>query len=123
MTWFERNAARLAFAAVVIVLVLALFGVSQCQRKRAAQAGTNVAQGQTGAAVQSGADAVTTLGNQQAAEQELDAATQERADAIFNLQDAGKAVGDSTADGWHALMCKRASYRNLPECVQRAPAP
>ena len=113
-----RTFSRLAWAlALIALLVLILFVVSWCsERKRVgvAKTGQIIAEGQTAA----GRDAVGIT----AADAKADAATaninRENEDAIRNAPGADALVDPALAAAGRAGLCKYASYRDRPECVQ-----
>lgn len=74
------------------------------------------------ASLQSGQDAVQALGNQQAAEQKTDAVTQENNDAIRKADGADAPVAAGVRDAGLASLCRRASHRRDPKCMQHSPA-
>lgn len=127
MAWlvakFGPKLARVvAFLIVASVVIAAMFAV-QYAFTRNAKTETKLAKGQAGAAVDSGKDAVTTLGNQQAAEQATDQVTKENEDAIRKAAGANAPVAAPVRDAGLASLCRRAAYRGDPRCVQRTPAP
>lgn len=104
---------------IMIVLGLALagailFGVTQCQSARNAKTVAGLAKGQAGAAVESGSDAVGTLGNRMAADEQGQRTVEETRHEIANATDAG-AVSNAGLDG----LCGLRGYRDHPDCVQR----
>lgn len=99
----------------VALAVATLFGVTQCQSARTAKTTADLAKGQAGAAVQSGGDAVETLGNRMAADVAGQDTVKETEDAIANATDAA-GVSDAGRSG----LCGLRGYRNHPDCVQRA---
>ena len=100
--------ALLIGAALVIV---ALLGLNQWQRLHTSKAETRLATGQAGAALQSGADAVETIGNAHAAETQTHAIVKDGQDAI-NAAPAG----DSN-DAANRAACRLRSYRDQPRCI------
>lgn len=95
-------------AALVIVVLL---GFNQWQRLHTSKTETRLATGQAGAALQSGADAVETIGNAHAAEIQTHAIVKDGQDAI-NAAPAG----DSN-DAADRAACRMRSYRNQPRCI------
>lgn len=102
----------------VALAVAILFGVTQCQVARTAKTQAGLAKGQTGAAMQSGQDAVETLGNATA----RDAAVGETVkDGTNEIDRAPEGDRNDAAD---RATCRMRSYRNQPKCVALlGPAP
>jgi hypothetical protein len=71
---------------------------------------------QTNAAINSGHDAVETIGNRQAADEADRQAVEETKDDIKNQTDAG-----GVTDAGRRGLCRLASHRSNPECVQHPP--
>lgn len=107
-------------AAILVVLALSLsvYGCQQWQRARTAATQAKLATGQAGAALESGKDAVETVGNASAREGAITETVKEGTDAI-----RAAPAGDSNAAAERAA-CRLRSYRNQPRCVALlGPAP
>ncbi|MGX7926443.1 hypothetical protein ACWPMX_07705 [Tsuneonella sp. HG094] len=118
---FFRKPLAWAIAAVVVVLgVLWLFGaLTNGERaKTEAKLGRNSAE----AAIESGGDAVDTVGAQGGAERATDTITMENADAIRNAEGAAAPVARPARDAGLRSLCRRAAYHQRPECLQFTPA-
>lgn len=76
---------------------------------------------QADAAAASGDDAVETVSSQAANEDAVDAITKGNADAIRSAPGADTPVAAPVRDAGLAGLCKRASYRNDPKCLQHTP--
>lgn len=108
---------------LILALALAIvFGLSQCQRAKTAKTTADVANGQAGAAMESGGDAAGTVGNRMSADAETDVITQENRDAIQNAAGAHAPVHPALRDTAITSLCRRAAYRSHPRCVQPSPA-
>lgn len=77
---------------------------------------------QTGAAFESGKDAVDTLGKSAARDAATDTITRENDRAIRNAPGAAAPVDPAARDAGLRSLCRRAAYRGKPECLQQ-PAP
>jgi predicted negative regulator of RcsB-dependent stress response len=113
MTWIRDNL-RLAIGiliAVVVMVALAVFGWNQWQATRGAKTQAALSKNQAGAALQSGADAVGTLGNVTAAEQ--DRQTQVK-DGTNEIDHAPAGNSNDAAD---RAACRLRSYRTQPKCI------
>ncbi len=116
------------FGRRVVMIGLALFclavigGVQSCRMAQTAKTETRLSKGQTGAALESGADAVGTVGDVGARAAETDRLTQENADAIRSAPGADAPVDPALDRVARERLCRRAAYRGRPECVQQ-PAP
>lgn len=102
---------RVAIGAVLMALLAGLFMLRSRNTVRTAAAETRLATGQRGAAIESGHDAVQTLGNAQAAEQATHVIVKEGKDAIDQAPG-----GDSNAAADRAA-CRMRSYRRSGKCV------
>lgn len=71
-----------------------------------------------GAAMDSGRDAVGTVGEQQTVETTIDRTTRGNADEIRAAAGADDAVNPAVRDAGIASLCRRAAYHNDPGCVQ-----
>lgn len=98
-------------------LIAALTGGSRA--KTEAKLNRNVA----GAALDSGSDAVGTMGEQHAAEVAADALTRENDHDIRNARGADAPVDPAASAAGLRSLCKRAAYRQRPECLQYASTP
>lgn len=112
---------RRAFVILALAVLLVgaiLFGLSQCQRARTAGAEAKIAKGQASAAIESGKDAVETLGNATAREAGVRDAVKGGIDEIDRAP-----AGDSN-DAADRATCRMHSYRHQPRCVALlGPAP
>lgn len=111
-----RIAAALLALVVVVLLANALLGGKRAAVE--ARLNGNLA----GAAVQSGADAVQTVGAQGASETTIDAQTKENDHAIRAAPGAGAPVDPAAHNAGLGGLCKRAAYRLDARCVQFTPA-
>lgn len=117
LKWVRANALP-AFIAAVVIVVLAVLLFNQWQRTRSAKTETRLATGQTGAALESGTDAVNTVGNRMDADAASDRITQENEDGIRSAEGANEAVAAAVGNAGLAGLCRRNAYRSKPECVQ-----
>lgn len=76
---------------------------------------------QAGAALESGKDAVGAVGAAGERASETDQITQENRDDIQKAPGAGAPVDAGVRDAGLRSLCKRAAYRERPECLQYAP--
>ena len=111
-----RVAAGLAALLIVLWLVNALTGGKVAQVVARLQ--TNLA----GAAIESGGDAVQTVGSQAASEDRTDTITKENDHAIRSAEGAAAPVAAAADRAGRASLCRRAAYRLDPACVQFTPA-
>ncbi|MEM6494845.1 MAG: hypothetical protein AAF650_10750 [Pseudomonadota bacterium] len=72
------------------------------------------------AAIESGHDAANTVGNVGARAQASDALTQSNSEEIRNAEGANQDVDPGVARAGRRSLCRRAAYRDKPECVQLA---
>ena len=105
----------MAIAGIVLVLVI-LFAVSQCDKRRSAAAQGRLDAAQAEARANSAADAIATVarsGEATAASEEL-TRTNER--DIRAAEGAGERVGAGVNAAGRAALCRRAAYRDDPKC-------
>lgn len=114
---------RWVVAGAVLALLLAGFLLVQSWRSTStAKAEARLATNQTGAAMASGADAVETIGNQMAGEAAIDRITRENENAIRTAPGADAPVNPDLDLIARERLCRRAVYRQRPECLQHAPS-
>lgn len=107
---------RLGFRATVLivgaVLMLLALGMAlrSCQSARTAGTQARLSAGQGQAAIESGADAVDTIGNATARETDIHQTVKDATDAI-----AQAPAGDSN-DAADRAACQLRTYRDLPRC-------
>lgn len=106
----------------LVLLVIGAWLVNALTGGAVAKAIARLSGNQTEAALDSGRDAVNTVGAQGAAEDRVDAITKENEDAIRNAEGADAPVADPARAAGQRSLCKRAAYRGRPECLQHAPA-
>lgn len=109
----------LIVGAIVLVILGALL-LRQCGETRTAETRAKLSTGQAGAAIESGGDAVDTIGNRMATDAAGDRTTQENRDAIQNVEGAAALVAAPVRDAGLASLCRRATYRGDAKCVQYA---
>ncbi|HEU0045063.1 hypothetical protein [Sphingomonas sp.] len=120
MTWLRTNLARVVTLLLVALLIAAALTARSCQRERTATTETSLARGQADAATASGKDAVETVGTRAQVDAATDTITRENADAIRSAEGASAPVAAPVRDAGLASLCRRASYRRDPKCVQHA---
>lgn len=108
----SKTAARWIIIGLAVATVLAGFmAVKSCSDRQAAATREKLAVEQKGAALQSGKDAVETLGNATAREGNIHDTVKEGSDEI-----AKAPPGDSNAAADRAA-CRLRAYRNTSKCV------
>ena len=122
MGWIEKNLAKFLVILAFVLLIMGALFLRQCSAERTAKTETRLAQGQAGASLASGADAVDTTGNVEGNAIAADDVTKENDDAIHNAQGASAPVAAPVRDAGLASLCRRASYRSDPKCMQHPPA-
>lgn len=114
----SKAAAKAIAIAVFVLLIIGVLFLRQCSAERTADARGKLATEQGTAAIQSGQDAVQTIGNTQAREADIHATVQEGTDEI----QAAPAGNSNTAA--ERATCRLRSYRNSSKCVALlGPAP
>jgi hypothetical protein len=108
---------------LLAVLIGGTVTLRSCQTARTAKIEAKLNQNQTGAALESGADAVGTIGAQGAAEDDVDRITRENEREIRQAEGADVPVHPDVHSAGMRALCQRAAYRGRRECLQLAPAP
>lgn len=96
----------------LFMVLLILFGVSQCTKRQSAETQGKVDRGQAGASIDSGAEASNTLGNIMESGAQTDAAVKEGQDAIRAAPESER--GARTVDA----ACKLRAYRDSERCAR-----
>lgn len=117
MTWLRKPIAMLVVAVVVLAALWWAYSAITARPKAEARLGKNT----TEAALESGRDAVGTVGAQGAAEDAVDATTKENEHAIREAEGADAPVARPAHDAGLRSLCGRASYSQRPECLQFTP--
>lgn len=118
--FWDKWGGRLLLGAVVVLVIAGLLVLKSCNDARSAKTQAKLSTGQAGAAIDSGKDAVNTLGNRTAADDAGDTITKENSDAIHNAQGADAPVTPAVRDAGLASLCRRAAHKRDPKCLQRA---
>jgi hypothetical protein len=98
--------------AVVILIVVAGLFLRSCQPGKMAKKQAEVAEGQAGAAIDSGSEAMNTVSNVAAADAETDASV-----AQGQAEIAKAAKGQKGAAAKRAA-CRLKAYKDTPQCAQ-----
>lgn len=115
-----ETTAKVVFWIALALLVLIVLGVAKCSYDRTAETRIDISEGQAGAARDSGADAVNTVGEQTGRENDTDRVTEENDNEIRNAEGAADPVAPGVRDAGLNSLCRRAAYRDDPRCLQRA---
>ena len=111
VTWLGARAAQIIFLVGIIALIATVISIRSCGSAQTAKTETKLATGQAGAAIESGADAVNTVGNAAASETAIHQTAKEGTDAIHAAP-----AGDSN-DAADRAACRMRVYRHSPKCV------
>jgi type II secretory pathway component PulM len=114
MIFGKQIAARVITMAVAAFLLVAIAGMalSQCSSKKTAKKEAEVAEGQAGAAIDAGAEAVNTAAGIVASDQATDAQV-----AAAQAEIAAAAKGQKGAAAKRAA-CRFRAYRDTPQCKE-----
>lgn len=113
----------IAAAAIVAICLGGILMTSVLVGKwRQASTAARLSENQKGAALDSGRDAVGSVGAVMGNEAAIDRITRENENAIRNAAGAGDAVNPAVRDAGLASLCRRASYKCSEQCVQFTPA-
>gem|GEM_PF-4222328 len=110
---------RSTLIAGAIALVLALFLLAQCQHARTAGADAALSRNVAGAAVESGSDAVGTVGSVGASEAAIDATGRTNDAEIHKAAGADQGVPAAVDAAGRNALCLRAAYRLDPRCLRK----
>lgn len=96
----------------LVILALVIFGVSQCASKKTAEKQAEVSEGQAGASIGSGSEAMNTVGNVANSDAATDAAVAEGQSAVRAAAEGQKGKAAKAA------ACKLKTYANTPQCKE-----
>lgn len=99
-----------------------LFGVTQCNSARQANTKAELGEGQAEVAGENAEDAIGTVGGVAGRAGEGDDLTRSNANEIENAEGSDEPVNPAVRDAGLDSLCRRASYRDVEECVRRATA-
>ena len=109
---------------IVLVMVLAVLLLGQCEKRREAAAKERVATEQGKSATASGRDAVETVGKAAARERASDDLSTTNEREIKNANGANVAVDpDGVGRAGLDSLCRRSAYRDSQRCRLRQPTP
>jgi type II secretory pathway component PulM len=108
--------------AVLVAIIAGLLLWNAWSARATAKAEARLSKNQTEAALESGADAVGTVGAVGATEVQIDVITRENERAIREAPGADAPVDPALRTAGLQALCRRAAYRGRPECLQFAPA-
>lgn len=117
MMLFEFFKKPLGMVVGAIIVLLALFWLYSAITANP-RAKARLARNQATAALESGADAVNTVGRAADREAAADALTRDSERTIRNAEGADAAVAAPVRDAGLASLCQRRAYRSEPKCVQ-----
>lgn len=123
LAWLRSSIGMVIAGLVVLVLILGVLQVRSWQQDRLRAAQSKIDRGQAGAARESAADAVNTVGNVAEAQRESEDLTRSNEREIRDAEGANDAVNPAVRDAGLRSLCRRAASRNDPRCrVQPTPA-
>lgn len=109
--WLSNTAAKALAIVAIVALVLGLVALRSCNTARTAGTAEKLATGQRGAAIDSGADSVSTTGNVQTA-------AEQRAETV---KDGNHAIDQAPAGNSNGAAerasCELRSYRHSSRCI------
>lgn len=108
--------------ALLLAIAAAWWVVTSFIGGKSAKVEARLSKNQAEAALESGADAVETVGTVGAAEAKIDITTRENERAIRNAPGADAPVTAELDAVARERLCRRAVYRVRPECLQYPPA-
>lgn len=94
------------------ILAMIIFGVSQCQSRKTAEKQAEVSEGQAGASIGSGSEAMNTVGNVANSDAATDAAVADGQNAVRDAPEGQKGKATRSA------ACKLKTYANTPQCKE-----
>lgn len=110
----------LALVAGLLLLALITLGPAACNKIRSLGAQQRLKQGQTEALSNSARDAIASQGAAAARERASEDLTRTNEEEIRHAEGADAPVAAPARDAGIASLCRRASYRHDPKCLQRA---
>lgn len=123
MFGLSKTVARIAIAAIAIILVLGFLQVRSCQQERQRAAEARLQQGQMGAQGESAKDAIATQGKAGERERQSEELTRTNEREIRNAQGASDPVNPAARDAGLRSLCRRAAYIDSERCRVFRPDP
>ncbi len=110
----------LAWKLVVLLglILLAMLAVNLLFGGNAEKVKADLGANQTDAALESGSDAVDTVGRAGDREADIDRTTASNAESIYSADGATEAVTPAVRDAGLAALCRRAAYKDDPRCAK-----
>jgi len=108
--------------AMAIVILVAIWALSSWRSGQSAKVEARLNENQVEAVTASGRDAVATIGEQQSRADAIDKVTEGNRNEILSSEGADAPVGPDLRDAGLRSLCKRAAYRDHPDCLRFAPA-
>lgn len=103
---------------VLVAIFAVVLAIQAWNTSSRAKTETRLSNNQTEAALNSGTDAVETLGEQSGREDQTDAITKDNDNAIRKAPGADAAVNPDLDAVARERLCRRTVYRLRPECLQ-----
>lgn len=103
-------------AGLIFVVLLIVFGVSQCDKRRSAAAQSRVERSQADAASNSAAEAINTVASAGKRESDSEELTRSNEKDIRNAPGAQDRVNYGVNAAGLRALCLRDAYRNDPRC-------
>lgn len=100
----------------LVLIVLVLFGASQCTKRKNAASQARVEQSQAQAAQESAKDAINAVAASGARESASEDLTRSNDREIRAADGASERVGAGVNYAGRAALCRREAYRNDPKC-------
>lgn len=108
--------------ALAVLLGLAVWFWASWSSGQTAKTEAKLSANQVEAATASGKDAVNTVGAVGQTEDKIDLTTRENRDEIYSAEGADAPVNPAVGDAGLRGLCRRAAYRDHPDCLQHTSA-
>lgn len=122
MTALSTRVIAMIVGAILLVVGLALL-VHSCDVSKSRGAQSRLDRAQTQATINSGADAVNTVGTVSSNEAQANDLTRSNDRDIRNAEGSNAVVNPAARDAGLRALCLRRAYRDTPKCKLLKPAP
>lgn len=116
MSFLTSTIGKVLAAAIAIILLLGFLQLRSCQQARQRAAQSRVDRAQQEALQNSAADAVNTVSGVATNDMATADLGRRNREEITNAEGASERVSDAATAAGRNSLCRRAAYRNRPEC-------
>lgn len=116
MAWLKSTVGLIVTGLALLLLIVGILWLQSCAASRQQAAQSRVDRGQSGAFQNSAADAVNTIGEVSSNDTATADLGRRNREEIKNAEGSQVRVNDAATAAGRNSLCRRAAYRNRPEC-------